>query len=162
MDSTVRKSRRRVRETSDSDDRPRTLRVLVVDHEPEVRATLKDQLETKGFMVALAATVEDVLQIEPTSFDVVVLDLKMRGVRTDVLFFARHRWGSVPLVLLGGAAGPLARATARRWGAVACLPKPVPVADLVDVLQGLLAPSPGGPPARATVLQQPDQSRDPY
>jgi ActR/RegA family two-component response regulator len=118
-------------------------RVLVVDRDAAVRATLKTRLGAEGFDVGTASTVEQIVAlVDRTVFDVVILDLKLQGAQgLDLVSLVRHRWAGTLVVLLDGVGGQLTRATARRWGAVACFPKPVPISDLAGVLHALVVHS---------------------
>jgi CheY-like chemotaxis protein len=115
-------------------------RVLVVDHEPDMRASLKESLEREGFAVTVASSPEDAVElVDRTAFDVVILDLQLpEALCSDLMFFLRHRREGTPVVLLDGVDGAGGQAMARRWGA-ARLPRPVLVGDLVAVLDALIA-----------------------
>ncbi len=56
-------------------------RILVVDDEPVIRASLAECLEAEGFLPLVAATGEDaVALVEQESVDVVLCDLQLPGI----------------------------------------------------------------------------------
>lgn len=57
------------------------IRVLLVDDEEELVATLQERLEMRGIRASAATSGDEALEmIERTSFDVAVVDLKMPGL----------------------------------------------------------------------------------
>jgi CheY-like chemotaxis protein len=65
----------------------RTARVLIVDDEPKLRATLVDVFVALGHQVEEAATGEEALaQIERSAFDVVTLDLRLPDIDGKVVW----------------------------------------------------------------------------
>ena len=120
-------------------------RVLLVDDEPMVRATLADALQDFGYTVLVAVDgteALDMLMSRGAEIDVLVTDLSMPGI--DGLELIRraqsHRPG-LPAVLLTGYAGhgaQLAIGDSVR-GAFSLLRKPVTTAQLADRIEALLA-----------------------
>jgi CheY-like chemotaxis protein len=81
------------------------LRILVVDDEPEVRATLVDMLEAQGHTVVQAPGGREGLGLMETGppMDLVLTDLGMPGMTGwDVARQIRERWPTVPVGLMTG------------------------------------------------------------
>ena len=55
-------------------------RILVVDDEQDLLEILKFNLETEGYEVATASSAEEALQMDITSFDLLLLDVMMGGM----------------------------------------------------------------------------------
>jgi CheY-like chemotaxis protein len=82
-----------------------SLRVLVVDDEPDVRFLLRVQLERRGFDVDLVSSGEEALAYTDTgSCDVIVLDLRMPGL--NGLEVARRLHGRWPIILYSAYVDP--------------------------------------------------------
>jgi len=120
-------------------------RVLLVDDEPMVRATLADALQDFGYTVLVAVDgteALDMLMSRGAEIDVLVTDLSMPGI--DGLELIRraqsHRPG-LPAVLLTGYAGHGAQLAIGHSvrGAFSLLRKPVTTAQLADRIETLLA-----------------------
>jgi adenylate cyclase len=86
-------------------------RILVVDDEPGVRETLERLLGHEGFVVCASGGIDEALdELERTSFDAVVLDVRMPdptgGKRSgiDVLNFIRNheRLRRIPVLMITG------------------------------------------------------------
>jgi DNA-binding NtrC family response regulator len=111
-------------------------RVLVVDDEPSIRLLCRVNLELDGHEVLEAeslATVRATLAEEDV--DVVVLDVHLRGERSDALVAECHaRRPPIPVVLVTGSVEithpPLA-------GADAVLPKPFELEALLSTVRDL-------------------------
>jgi mannose-1-phosphate guanylyltransferase len=111
-------------------------RVLVVDHDPEVRVLLGETLERAGFAVTIAETGEALITaVEQTRFDAVVLDKELPDINgLDLVFFMRHRRPGTPVILVSSHGGDLTAAVALGRGAARYLDKPVRSSDLVAIL----------------------------
>lgn len=108
-------------------------RVLVVDDEPAVRSSLKEILEQEGHQVVAAASGEEaLLKLGQTSFDLILVDLKMEGIDgLQVMQEARRRAPDTMVIILT-AYGTLDSAIgALRHGAHDYLLKPCKVEDLI-------------------------------
>jgi CheY-like chemotaxis protein len=81
------------------------VRVLVVDDEPDIRATVSAMLETEGYAVDLAANGADALvTLEASQPDLILLDMRMPVL--DGWGFAaelRRRGHQVPIVVMTAA-----------------------------------------------------------
>ncbi|MGD8403498.1 MAG: response regulator transcription factor [Anaerolineales bacterium] len=80
-----------------------TLRTLVVDDEESIRFFLSETLERIGHVVTTATSGEDALErLQDTSFDLVILDLKLGGAVDGqrVLESIRWRWPATIVIML--------------------------------------------------------------
>ncbi|MBI5853005.1 MAG: response regulator [Planctomycetes bacterium] len=115
-------------------------KILIVDDDDAVRATLRDQAERRGWMVREATTAEDALAIESglASFDVVLCDLKMRGMGGIALHdrLLDHRDPALDhfVFITGDLASPAAAEFASRCSRP-LVPKPFDFADLFTVVE---------------------------
>src|SRR4051794_22951812 len=101
-------------------------KILIVDDESSIRATLSGILEDEGHATALADSGEEgIAQFAREEFDLVILDLWLRGAAA-LTFLARLRGaGAPPVIVISGHANidPAVRAT--RLGAYDFLEKPL-------------------------------------
>jgi len=122
----------------------RSARVLVVDDEAMVRDVLAGQLEDAGFDVLLAEDGAEALGLIAggEGVDVLVTDLSMPGMNgLAVIRDAQEQRPGLPAILLTGYAGDGAvlAAGGSVSGAFLLLRKPIPIQDLIDRIQALLA-----------------------
>ena len=111
------------------------VRILVVDDEPDIRATVQAMLEVEGYVVGVAANGADALaaiELEPP--DLILLDMRMPvldgwGFATEL----RRRGHQVPVVVMTAARD------AARWAAdiaaAASLSKPFRYDDLIGAVE---------------------------
>ncbi len=80
------------------------IRVLLVDDEEELVATIKERLEIRGIMAEAVTTGHEALErIQESAFDVVVVDLKMPGLGgADVVDVIRKRQPETDVLLITG------------------------------------------------------------
>jgi DNA-binding NtrC family response regulator len=80
------------------------IRVLLVDDEEELVATLQERLEMRGIVAEAVTTGHEALErIQQSAFDVVVVDLKMPGLAgTDVVEVVRERAPQTRVLLITG------------------------------------------------------------
>jgi two-component system, chemotaxis family, chemotaxis protein CheY len=110
------------------------VRVLVVDDEPDIRATVAEMLEIEGYAVEEAANGADALAaIDRQQPDVILLDMRMPVL--DGWGFAAELNGraiEIPIVVMTAARD------AARWaaeiGANAALPKPFGFDELIQAV----------------------------
>lgn len=118
-----------------SDSRLGDIRVLIVDDEPDIRATVSEMLEIEGYDVDEAANGADaLLAIERRLPDLILLDMRMPVL--DGWGFAaelQRREVQIPIVVMTAARD------AARWAteiaASAALPKPFGFEDLIQTVQ---------------------------
>jgi CheY-like chemotaxis protein len=116
-------------------------RVLVVDDEPHVGATLRDVLVELGYTVKLAVRGAEALKLVPVfEPDVVLLDLRMPEMSgVEVLDHLRHDRPTLRVVILTGNEDvELARATLRA-GAFDYLSKPCTIDVIARVVAAAVA-----------------------
>ena len=102
------------------------LQVLIIDDEVAVNNNIRKVLAKKGYQVDQAVTKDEALQkVEQRSYKLVLLDLKMPGVKGLELLRAirEKRPATMVIIITGYASIETAKETAR-LGAVAYLPKP--------------------------------------
>jgi DNA-binding response OmpR family regulator len=132
---------------------PRPL-VLIVEDEPDMLLLLRLTLEDAGFETCLAADGETALRrIDAERPDVVLLDLMLPVLDGwGVLAELATRPAGPPVVICSATDGRRERTRAAELGAVAFVPKPFEVEDLVRVLREALAHRPARRGAVAPIL----------
>ena len=55
-------------------------RILVIDDEEGIREGLREYLELEGYTVGAAASAEQALKMDPSSYDLLLLDIMMDGM----------------------------------------------------------------------------------
>lgn len=120
---------------------PRELRILVVDDEPHIRATVSAMLQTEGYAVDEAANGADALHaVEHRAPDVILLDMRMPVL--DGWGFARElrrRGHRTPIVVMTAA-----RDAARWAGEIAAatfVAKPFGFDDLITAVEAAHPPA---------------------
>lgn len=59
----------------------RTIRILVVDDEENIRFLFKEELEEEGYQIELASNgIEAIDKVKGSKFDLIVMDIKMPGM----------------------------------------------------------------------------------
>ncbi|HTP07305.1 MAG TPA: response regulator transcription factor [Anaerolineae bacterium] len=114
-----------------------TSTILIVDDEEGIRYFLERFLTREGFQVVTASSGEAALvQLATTEFDVVLLDLKMRGIGgLDVLADLRQRWPATSVIILTAHASLESAVEALRCGAHDYLFKPCRTLDLRESIR---------------------------
>jgi signal transduction histidine kinase/CheY-like chemotaxis protein len=123
------------------------LRVLVVDDEPSVRATVRRLLERRGATVVVAADgLEAEARLRDERFELVVSDVVMPGkTGYDVLAIARATQPKVPVILMSGYTGRV-RGEGGEEEPDAFIEKPFTAKVLdaaIDEVLGVRTPRPG-------------------
>ena len=120
---------------------PRELRILIVDDEPHIRATVSAMLQTEGYAVDEAANGADALHaVEHRAPDVILLDMRMPVL--DGWGFARElrrRGHRTPIVVMTAA-----RDAARWAGEIAAatfVAKPFGFDDLITAVEAAHPPA---------------------
>jgi CheY-like chemotaxis protein len=117
------------------------IRVLLVDDEEELVATLRERLEMRGISAAAATSGDAALaMIAETAFDVAVVDLKMPGLdgREIVRAIRTHSPDTQVVLITGhGSEGEKGESTPGRDFRI--LLKPFPIETLVDHIRELTA-----------------------
>ncbi|TAM69189.1 response regulator transcription factor [Mycobacterium sp.] len=136
------------------------MRVLLVEDEPRLSATVARGLKAEGFVVVAAANGVDGLQ-EATEnrFDVVILDIMLPGLSGyEVLRRMRSRNMWTPVLMLTAKDGEYDETDAFDLGADDYLTKPFSFRVLVARLRALVR---RGAPARPAVLKAGSLALDP-
>ena len=118
-----------------------SVRILIIDDQPDIRDTLRWLLEGEGYAVAAAANGAEGLALQRRErADIVVTDIFMPeqdGIET--LWKFREEYPEVPIVVMSGGgrtrAGVDYLALARQLGARRALAKPVDPRELVEVVR---------------------------
>jgi two-component system OmpR family response regulator len=136
------------------------MRVLLVEDEPRLSATLSMGLKAEGFVVVAAGTgVEGLQQAIENSFDVVVLDIMLPGHNGyEVLRRMRGQDVWTPVLMLTAKDGEYDETDAFDLGADDYLTKPFSFNVLVARLRALVR---RGAPERPVVLTAGSLSLDP-
>jgi two-component system OmpR family response regulator len=136
------------------------VRVLLVEDEPRLSATLSRGLQAEGFVVVAVGTgVEGLHEATENSFDVVVLDIMLPGYSGyEVLRRMRAQEVWTPVLMLTAKDGEYDQTDAFDLGADDYLTKPFSFRVLVARLQALVR---RGAPERPVVLTAGSLSLDP-
>lgn len=117
--------------------------VLIVEDNPTNRKVLQKILERAGHVCTLTPDGDEALELISTQeFDAIVLDLNMPKVAgTEVARFCRVIGGKVsltPIIMFSASVTQEAREESFAAGADAFLPKPIDIANFLEVLDGLV------------------------
>jgi len=110
-------------------------RVLVVDDEEHVSSALARSLTLLGYRADAAYSGREALEIlKHTSYDVMVLDMRMPGIDgIEVMRLAHQMWPALLIIVLTGHATLESAITAVKCGAVEYLIKPASVHEIAAV-----------------------------
>ena len=115
-------------------------KILVLDDEPDLRALLQRYLTEQGFEVRAvpdASQIDRLLQRE--SFDVLILDIMMRGEDgLSVCQRLRAHGETIPIIMLTARGDPVDRILGRESGADDYLAKPFDPRELLACIHALL------------------------
>ena len=130
-----------------------TLRILIIEDDEKIGATLMDVLSREGYTTTLSRTGEDGFYRWSTDvFDLVVLDLGLPGRGGLEILAARRKLTHDCLVLILSALDGIEdRVRGLAAGADDYLVKPFAVAELVARVQALLRRGRGNAPLRLSV-----------
>ena len=123
------------------------MRILVVEDEPDLAATLHKALTEEGFAVDVAGDGEDALwQAGSINYDVIVLDLMLPIVDgLTVLARLRAAGGRVPVLVLTARDSSAEKVGALNTGADDYLTKPFTFAELLARIRALIRRAAGSP-----------------
>jgi DNA-binding response OmpR family regulator len=113
--------------------------ILIVDDDPEVRATLKAALDPEGFRIAEAGSGAEMLAaVSAAQFDLITLDLNLNG--EDGLKLAREVRSSsnVPIVMITGKGDMIDRIVGLEVGADDYIAKPFHVREVLARIRAVL------------------------
>lgn len=122
--------------------------ILCVDDDAGITGMLQDSLAPRGFRVLTAGTVlEAVESVRRTKVDLVILDLLLPdidGYSFFELVATEPGLRRIPVIVASGCSTEQARSLAVQRGAVAFLPKPFQMQQLLVLLKRM-APEPDEP-----------------
>jgi len=123
--------------TVNSMTQPTPATALVVEDDPDLRATIVESLEASGFAAAQAADAADAIErLQGFAYDCLVVDLKLPDADgMTVLDEALARYPLIRAVVITGFGGVEEAVTAIRRGAVDFLIKPFQLSQLSRVLR---------------------------
>ncbi len=123
------------------------MRILVVEDEPDLAATLHKALTEEGFAVDVAGDGEDALwQAGSINYDVIVLDLMLPAVDgLTVLARLRAAGSRVPVLVLTARDSSAEKVGALNTGADDYLTKPFTFAELLARIRALIRRAAGSP-----------------
>jgi DNA-binding response OmpR family regulator len=133
-------------------------RILVVDDEPSIRLLCRVNLELEGHEVLEAHSLASArAAMAEQEVDVVVLDVHLRGERSDDLVAECQAWRPpIPVVLVTGS---VEIEHSRPSDADAVLPKPFELEQLLSTVRGLARPRHA---TSAATVRTPGQYEDAY
>jgi len=108
-------------------------RVLLVDDEEELVATLAERLEYRDFLAQYAISGPAALRmLREQTFDVVVIDLKLPGMSgEELLQTIGAAYPHLPVLMVTGHGSGTPEAGEKPAGAYDLLPKPIDISELV-------------------------------
>lgn len=102
------------------------VRLLLVDDDNRIRATLADYLRDSGFEIVTAASVAEAKRVNNIGIDLALLDLVLPdGTGLDILRDLRERFPTQAAVMISGEAGVADAVAAVKLGAFDFLEKPL-------------------------------------
>jgi DNA-binding NtrC family response regulator len=116
-------------------------RILVADDDHQILIVLREYLGCCGWDVDIARTASEAeAHLASHAYSAVITDLRFSGTWSseglDIIQSARRLCPSAAVVLMTGYGTPEAEVEARRLGADAYVPKPVPLWQLARLVQG--------------------------
>jgi two-component system KDP operon response regulator KdpE len=118
---------------------PSTLRILIVDDEPQVRKFLRVTLQAENFNVLEAATAEDAITLVHTSApDLMILDLGLPGIDGRQVIRDVRMKSDMPILVLSGRTEDSVKIAALEQGADDYMTKPFSMRDLVRRVRAAL------------------------
>ncbi len=118
-----------------------SMKVLIVDDEEDLIVTLVERLEIRGFEAVAVQTGKAALeQIQDNPFDVVVLDIKLKGEDgVEVMKHIKQIKSNLPVILLTGHMSKETNEEGLKAGAIDYIIKPINIDDLIVKLQEAVA-----------------------
>ena len=111
-------------------------RILVVDHEPDLRHTYDRLLRRQGYRVATAGSRAEGLRLVTEPPRLVIADLRLPdGDGLDIIRAATANDPPVPAIVVTSFVSAALRKAARTSGAAAFLIKPFSASDLLELVR---------------------------
>lgn len=123
----------------------KSIRVLVVDDEPQVCQSVEKILKRKGYSVEHALCVSNALdRLEKTEqIDLIIADLMMpQAGGMELLKTTRDRWPKIPVLIITGYASIASAVEATQLHAAGYLPKPFTPEELETAVHSAVAKGP--------------------
>jgi len=115
-------------------------RILVVDDEATIRASLEESLTREGYAVDVADTGEGALaKCHSTAYDLIVTDLKLPGVSgLEIMQALRNQGKHTPVIMMTAYGDVDTAVSAMRLGAYDFIPKPFKLGDIKKQVRAAL------------------------
>jgi two-component system response regulator PilR (NtrC family) len=112
-------------------------RILIVDDELSMRDFLKILFEKEGYDVTVAPDAVTALKISDSEeFDIAITDIRMPGMNgLDLLTELKHRFPTLPVIMLTAYASPDDAVQAMKGGAFDYITKPFHVDEIKNVIR---------------------------
>jgi DNA-binding NtrC family response regulator len=112
------------------------LRIMVLDDEPIVCKRLKPALEKQGYEVdAFTQSSEAMEQIKQVEYDIIITDLKMKGIDgMQLLSEAKHRSPKTEVIVITGFATMETAKESFHKGVFDFIAKPFKLSEIQDVV----------------------------
>ncbi|MFH1862564.1 MAG: response regulator [bacterium] len=111
-------------------------RVLLIDDEEEFTSALSERMETRGLKVDTAASGEQALQVDASSYDAVVLDMAMPGMDgIETMKKLLEKNPNLQVIFLTGHGTVQKGVEAVKLGALDFLEKPVKMEVLLEKIK---------------------------
>lgn len=115
------------------------MRVLIIDDEPQIRRALKAGLERNSFVITLAASGDEGLDLASEHPpDLVILDLAMAGTDGFAVCGELRKWTKVPIIVLSVRDSEEDKIRALDLGADDYLTKPFGVGELLARIRAVM------------------------
>src|SRR5258706_7638693 len=114
------------------------MKILIVEDDPSTRSSMKETLKAAGHHVTTAASgMEGILHVEILQYDLVLVDLKVRGI--DSFQFAEFmscHWNTfdTPVLIVSVLKDRESKSLARLFNCAGYLEKPLSPAELFDAV----------------------------
>jgi len=107
-------------------------RILVIEDEEIILKALTKLLERNHYEVSTATTVEEAIDVQPQSFDLILADLRLPGAEgTDIIPVA----DPIPVVIMTSHASVRSAVSAMRYGAIDYIAKPFDHDELLLIIE---------------------------
>ena len=132
-------------------------RILIVDDEATIRASLQESLTAEGYEVEAAETGEAALaHCHGSSFDLVVTDLRLPGVSgLEIMQALRNQGNATPVIMMTAYGDVDTAVEAMRLGAYDFIPKPFKLSDIRKQVRAALRATPDRREAPAAAEVEP-------
>ncbi len=123
----------------------KSIRVLVVDDEPQVCQSVEKILKRKGYRIEQALCVSSALEMieKEERLDLIIADLMMpQAGGMELLKTTKDRWPNIPVLIITGYASIASAVEATRLGAAGYIPKPFTPEELEDAVHTVVVKGP--------------------